>query len=95
MVRLGCLSLYDRVMPADYPTPFEQLQARLLARALRTFPQPHFDRPLRQAILRAARAAEATDFPMLMLPELFREIAIASMVREESRLEGGFCARVS
>jgi len=79
-------------MPAAYPTPFEQLQARLLARALRAFPQSHFDRPLRQAILRAAREAEATGFPMLVLPELFREIAIATMLREEYRLQGGLCS---
>ena len=68
---------------SSLPTAFECLQARVLARALRTFPEPHHDEPLRAAIILSARAAQTTDAPMHTLPGLFREVAIAVMLRAE------------
>jgi len=56
------------------------------ARALRAFPDPQFDQPLRDAILLAARAALVSGSPMPTLPGLFREIAIATMLRAEWNL---------
>ena len=78
-----------RIFPSE-PTPLERLQAQLLARALRAFPQPHFELPLRRASGRAVRLAEETGFPLLVLPELFAEIAIPSMLRSDYRLKGRF-----
>jgi hypothetical protein len=72
------------------PTPLERLMARLLARALRTFEEPHFNAPLRQAAREAGELAEATGFGLLVFPELFTELAIAAMVRAEYDHAGRF-----
>jgi len=68
----------------------EYLKCTMLARALRTFGEPHFIEPLRQAAERAARLAQATAMPLLVFPELFEEIAIAAMLQAEYHLFGRF-----
>jgi hypothetical protein len=75
---------------SDFPPGLELLKFNLLNRALRTFCEPHFERPLRRAADQAARLAAATGYPMLVFPELFAEIAIPAMVETEYRLRGGF-----
>ena len=72
------------------PTPLERLMARLLAQALCTFEEPHFNAPLRQAAREAGEQAEATGFGLLVFPELFTELAIAAMVRAEYDHAGRF-----
>lgn len=72
------------------PTPLERLMARLLAQALRTFEEPHFNAPLRQAAREAGEQAEATGFGLLVFPELFTELAIAAMIRAEYDHAGRF-----
>lgn len=65
------------------PSPSEQLLARLLARALKAFPESHFKRPLVRAARDAARMAEMTGYALLLLPELFMELAVAEMLKAE------------
>jgi len=64
-------------------SPVEQLLGNLLARALRTFPESHFKRPLMRAGREALRLAERTGYALLLLPELFAELAIAEMLKAE------------
>jgi hypothetical protein len=64
----------------------EVLKAKLLQRALRTFCETHFERPLRQAAERAARLALDTGYPLLVFPELFCELAIPAMAKTEFRV---------
>jgi hypothetical protein len=72
------------------PSPAEKLLARLLARALRTFPEPHFKRPLLRAARSASSLAERAGYALLLLPELFAELAIAEMVKSEYLRLGRF-----
>lgn len=65
------------------PTPVDRLLGSLLARALRTFPESHFKRPLLRAARDAAQLTERTGHALLLLPELFAEIAIAEMLKAE------------
>lgn len=73
-----------------FPPGLELLKLNLLNRALRTFCEPHFERPLRRAAEQAARLAVAAGYPMLVFPELFAELAIPAMVETEYRRRGGF-----
>lgn len=68
----------------------EYLKCTMLARALRTFGEPHFIAPLRQAAERAAGLAQATAMPLLVFPELFEELAIGAMLQAEYQLFGRF-----
>jgi hypothetical protein len=65
------------------PTPVERLLAILLARAMRTFPESHFNRPLRRAAREALRLTDGTGYALLLLPELFAELAIAELLAAE------------
>lgn len=65
------------------PTKTEQLLARLLARAFGAFPEAHFKRPLVRAAREAARMTERTGYALLLLPELFAELAVREMLRAE------------
>ena len=62
------------------------LKLRLLHRALQTFCEPHFERPLRATAEQAARLALATGYPLLTFPELFRELAIPAMANAECQV---------
>jgi len=64
-------------------TKAEQLLTKLLARAFKAFPEAHFKRPLVRAAREAGRLAERTGFALLLLPELFSELAVAEMLRAE------------
>jgi hypothetical protein len=72
------------------PTATERLTARLLARALRTFSEPHLAEALHHAAREAAALAESTGYPLLVFPDLFAELAITAMVEAEYRVKGGF-----
>lgn len=72
------------------PSAVELLVARLLARAMKAFPEPHFKLPLARAARDAALLAEEIGVALLLLPELFAEMAIASMVRAEYLRLGRF-----
>ena len=72
------------------PSAVELLAARLLARAMNTFPEPHFKLPLSRAAREAVLLAERTGMALLLLPELFAELAIAAMVRSEYSRLGRF-----
>ena len=85
----GRLRLNDHASIA-FPPGLELMRLNFLSRALRTFGEPHFERPLRRAADQAARLAAATGYPMLVFPELFAELAIPAMVETEYRLKGGF-----
>ena len=65
------------------PSKTEQLLARLLARAIKAFPESHFKRPLVRAAKEAARMTERTGYALLLLPELFAELAVREMLRAE------------
>lgn len=65
------------------PTPTEELLARLLARAMTAFPESHFRRPLVRAAREAMQLAEQAGCALLLLPELFAELAIAEMLQAE------------
>jgi hypothetical protein len=67
----------------QWSTPTERLLAQLLARALRVFPESHFQRPLLRAARETVRLAEQTGYALLLLPELFAELAIAEMLKAE------------
>ena len=69
-------------------TSTEQLLAGLLSRAMRTFPESHFKRPLMRAAREALRLAERTGYASLLLPELFAELAIAEMLKAEYQRMG-------
>lgn len=62
---------------------FETLKVKLLQQALRTFDEAHFERPLRAAAEKAGQLALLTGHPMLLFPELFRELAIPLMAKSE------------
>ena len=79
-----------RIAEPGEATPLEALQAKLLSRAMRAFPQAHYRIPLLDALGAATTSAEATGFPLLTLPELFREHAIAAMLQAEYRFKGRF-----
>ena len=66
-----------------FPSAVDLLQARLLARALNAFPEPHFSGPIRRAAREALLLTEKTGYALLLLPELFAELAIASMLKAE------------
>jgi uncharacterized protein YllA (UPF0747 family) len=68
---------------ASRPSSVERLLARLLARAFKTFPETHFKRPLVRAAREAIRMTERTGFALLLLPELFAELAVREMLRAE------------
>jgi len=68
------------------PSELEALKSKLLQRALRTFCETHFERPLRQAAERAARLALDSGYPLLVFPELFYELAIPAMAKTEYRV---------
>ena len=76
-------SLYRIEFDVPQPSKAEQLLAKLLERALKTFPETHFKRPLVRAAKQAARAAGRTGYAILLLPELFAELAVAEMLRAE------------
>jgi hypothetical protein len=81
--------LSDRLASLEEPpSPSEQLAARLLSRAIRTFPEPHFNGPLRRASRQALLLAEQTGYALLVLPELFAELAILQMLQAEYRRLG-------
>lgn len=82
--------LVDRLPPfaADQPSSSERLAARLLSRAIRTFPEPHFNAPLRRAAREALVRAERAGYALLLLPELFAELAILGMIQAEYRRLG-------
>lgn len=82
-VASDCLSFYRIEVDLPQPSPSEQLLARLLARALKAFPESHFKRPLERAAKDAARMAEQTGYALLLLPELFMELAVAEMLKAE------------
>jgi hypothetical protein len=65
------------------PTAVERLLAALLARAMRTFPESHFKRPLKRAAREALRLTDPTGYASLLLPELFAELAIAELLAAE------------
>jgi hypothetical protein len=77
------------ILPLE-PSPVEQLIARLLARAFKAFPEPHLKRPLVRAAREAVMLAEATGCALLVLPELFAELALAAMLRAEYLRLGRF-----
>lgn len=93
-VAAGTLSARVNFWEAE-PTPLEKLTARLLARALRKFSEPHFNQPLRRAAREAAALAQDTSYPLLVFPELFSELAIAAMLQTECRRLGRFCVSES
>src|SRR5512146_2811777 len=66
-----------------FPPGLELLKLSLLNRALRTFCEAQFERPLRRAAEKAARLALATGYPLLVFPELFVELAISGMLQSE------------
>lgn len=80
----GPLLINRRTVPA-FPPGLQLLKLRLLHRALRTFCEPHFERPLRRSAEQAARLALATGYPLLVFPELFAELAIPAMLESEYR----------
>jgi hypothetical protein len=65
------------------PTLAERLLARMLARALKTFPEPHFRRSLLRAAREAMALVDRTGYELLLLPELFAELAIAELLKAE------------
>jgi hypothetical protein len=68
---------------APPPSKAEQLLARLLARAFGAFPESHFKRPLVRAAKEATRMTQDTGYAVLLLPELFAELAVKEMLRAE------------
>jgi hypothetical protein len=82
--RLSASSSESRIeFDVPQPSKSEQLLARLLARAFRAFPESHFKRPLVRAAKEAARMSELTGYALLLLPELFAELAVREMLRAE------------
>jgi len=73
-----------RPKPA-FPPALQLLKLRLLHRALRAFYEARYEQPLRRAAEQAARMALATGYPLLVFPELFRELAITAMAESECR----------
>jgi len=69
--------------PSAFPSASDRLSDRLLSRALNAFPEPHFSRPLRRAAREALALTEKTGYALLLLPELFAELAVAGMLRAE------------
>lgn len=67
----------------DVTPGLESLKLKLLRQARRTFSETHFERPLRVAAEKAKRLALLTDYPLLMFPELFRELAIPLMAESD------------
>ena len=65
------------------PSLSEQLLGRLLARAWKTFPESYFKQPLMRAAKEASRMTEQSGFALLLLPELFAELAVREMLRAE------------
>jgi hypothetical protein len=88
--RFGARSMKRMHVPLDQPSPVEQLLARLLARALKAFPEPHYKQPLLGAAREAVAQAEATGWALLMLPELFAELALAAVAKAEYFRQGQF-----
>jgi len=76
-------SVSDQRAPAALPLSLQSLKLRLLHRALQTFCEAHFERPLRRAADQAAWLALETGYPLLTFPELFRELAIPAMAKSE------------
>ncbi len=62
-----------------HETDLEHLKARLLRERLATAPAAEALAPLRRAGNEAAALAWANEFPLLVLPELFREKAEAAL----------------
>jgi hypothetical protein len=79
---------WSAVRPQAVASDLDRLAGRLLARALATFNEPHHARPLRQAAKQAMELAEASGFPLLTFPELFSELAIATLLQSEYRRIG-------
>ena len=76
--------LWNRIaLDAPRPSKVEQLQSGLLTRALKMFPESHFQQPLLRAAKEAAHVAERTGYALLLLPELFAELAVAEMLKAE------------
>jgi hypothetical protein len=76
-------SRFNRRAASAFPPGLELLKVNLLQRALRTFCETQFDRPLRRAAEKAARLALATGYPLLVFHELFAELAISAMLESE------------
>ena len=76
-------SRFNRRTATTFPPGLELLKVSLLQRALRTFCEAQYERPLRRSAERAARLALATGYPLLVFPELFAELAIAAMLESE------------
>jgi hypothetical protein len=64
---------------ATEPTEFERLKDRLLREQLMTETRAEFLTLLRQAANEAAAVAWMAPYPLLVLPELFREKAAAAL----------------
>jgi|SRR4030095_4920036 hypothetical protein len=64
---------------ATEPTEFERLKDRLLREQLLTETRAEFLTLLRQAANEAAAVAWMAPYPLLVLPELFREKAAAAL----------------
>lgn len=77
-------------VPMSHPSPVERLMARLLARAFKAFPEPYFKRPLLRAAREAVAQAGETGCALLVLPELFAELALAAMLQTEYLRLGRF-----
>lgn len=75
--------LFNRRQVPAFPPGLQLLKLKLLHRALRTFCEAQFERPLRRAAEQAARLALATGYPVLVFPELFAELAISAMLKSE------------
>jgi hypothetical protein len=78
---------YSKI-PAGDPTTSEHLQARLLAGAMRSHPQRRFRKPLQDSLRSAVALAESTGYPLLVMPELFRELAMTAMVLTDYHSRG-------
>ena len=76
-------SRFSRRRSQTFPPGLELLKLSLLQRALRTFCEEQFERPLRRSAEKAVRLALATGYPLLVFPELFTELAISAMLESE------------
>jgi hypothetical protein len=68
-------------------TDFEQLKRRLLQNVLMEAAREDLYAPLRRAANEAAALAWTTEFPALLLPELFAEKVLATVLQVEKQRE--------
>ena len=72
---------------AAQETQFERLKGRLLRKQLDNAPLAELNTPIRQAANEAAALAWTTQFPLLVLPELFEEKARAAQRHFEKQVQ--------